>query len=168
MADAVDRAEDGVATFDHPVDPHQRVLLAAIVVDKFSAHPCGDPAQVLDRTAAAADIENPARDAGLHRFVADLGTRTFRRVGRAHALLPPQVRELAGEFRDRALGGAGTFASGGQRPRAPIGIDAASGPWFAAFRRRGCVLVVVAIGVVARDASASRICARSRSTTIWR
>lgn len=137
MADAIDRAEHSVAAFDHTVDPDQRVLLAAIVVDQFGAHPRGDTAQVLDRAAAAADLEDAARDAGLHGLVTDLGTGTYRRVGRAHPLLPAQVRELAGELRDRALGGAGAFAGRGQRPRAPIGLDAASCAWFAAVRRCG-------------------------------
>ncbi len=32
MADAIDRADDGIAALDQAVDPHERVLLTAIVV----------------------------------------------------------------------------------------------------------------------------------------
>lgn len=110
MADAIDRADDGVAALNHAVDPHQRVLLAAVVMDEFGAHTGGNPTKIINRAAAPSDIENAARDTGLNRLVADFGTGTDWRISRAHPLLPAQVRELAREVGNGALGGTGAFA----------------------------------------------------------
>ena len=134
MADAIDRADDGIAALDHAVDAHERVLLAAIVMHQFGAHPRGDPAQILDCATTAPDIEDAARDAGLHGLVADFGAGADRRVGRSHPLLPAEVSELPGEVRHRALGGTRALSGGRQCTRTSIRLGAAPAARFTAFR----------------------------------
>lgn len=120
MADAVDRADDGVAAFDHAVDAHERVFLAAIVVHQLGAHAGRDAAQIVDRATAAADIENASCDGRLDRLFTSFCTGARRRTARGtHPLLPAQAFELLLEIADHALGGTRPLAGNGQGALAP-------------------------------------------------
>ena len=95
MADTVDRADDRVTAFDHAVNADQGVLLAAVVVHEFGSHARCDATQVVDGTAAAADVEDAACNGGLDGLVAGVGTRARRRaIRRPHALLPAGALKL--------------------------------------------------------------------------
>lgn len=136
MADAVDRADDRITALDHAVDAHERVLLAAVVMHQLGPHAGGDAAQVVDRTAAATDIQDAARDGRLDGLVTGVGAGAGGGAARdAHALLPALTLELLLKITDHALGSARTLA-GNRQGALPSGgrLIAAT---LAGSRRRG-------------------------------